>query len=250
MKPGSRKYKRVRKLIRKERRRQPPMHTNFLSRLNGRRADKRSANKFLLGCILDYQMRVGLVWENARRFAEDDLGDPRDLWNEITKIPTWNTPKVRRRYNLHWLTAAHERVQKIGNEIVERYGGDARNIWTNQSSCVTQKRLERMGVGPQISRMTAGILYDTKQIEEVGELKADIHVRRVLGRVFIGDMVSAEAALDIAREMMPQGSWKLDAQLFRLGRSTCKKTSPNCRRCFLREECRFRKRSRRRNAIR
>ena len=28
------------------------------------------------------------------------------------------------------------------------------------------------------------------------------------------------------------------------------KTSPNCRRCFLCEECRFRKRSRRRNAIR
>ena len=58
MKPGGRKYKRVRKLIRAERPRQPAMRANFLSRLNGCRADKRSANKFLLGCIIDYQMRV------------------------------------------------------------------------------------------------------------------------------------------------------------------------------------------------
>ena len=63
-----------------------------------------------------------------------------------------------------------------------------------------------MGVGPQLSRMTVGVLHDTKQIEGAGELKADIHVRRVLGRVFTGDMVSAEAALDIGREMMPRGS--------------------------------------------
>lgn len=250
MKSGSRKYKRVRKLIRAERRRQPPMRANFLSRLNGHWADKRSANKFLLGCIIDYQMRVGRVWENARRFAEDDLGDPRDLWNAIVKIPKWNTPKVRRRYNLHRYSAAHARVQRIGKEIVRRYRGDARNIWKNQSPCVTQKRLERMGVGPQLSRMTVGILYDTKQIEGAGELKADIHVRRVLGRVFTGDMVSAEAALDIAREMMPRGSWDLDAQLFRLGRSTCKKTNPDCGRCFLRAKCKFRKDSRRRNAVR
>ena len=44
-----------------------------------------------------------------------------------------------------------------------------------------------MGVGPQLSRMTAGALHDTKQIVGPGELKADIHVRRVLGRVFTGD---------------------------------------------------------------
>lgn len=250
MKPSSRKYGRVRKLIRDERRRQPPMRVPFLSRLNGRRVDKRSANKFLLGCILDYQMKVGLVWENARRFAEDDLGDPRDLWDEIVEIRRWNTPTVRRRYNLHRFPAAHARVQRIGREIVDRYRGDARNIWRNQSSCATQKRLERMGVGPQLSRMTAGALHDTKQIVGAGELKADIHVRRVLGRVFAGDMVSADTALDIAKEMMPRGSWKLDAQLFRLGKSTCTKTNPDCRGCFLRAECRFRKRSRCRNATR
>ena len=211
MEPYNDKYNRVRQLIREERRRQPPMRVMFLSRLNGRPADKRSANKFLLGCILDYQMKVGVVWESARRFAEDDLEDPRDLWREIIAIPRLNTPAVRRRYTLHRFPAAHARVQRIGRQIVSRYAGDARNIWKNQSPCVTQERLEQMGVGPQLSRMTAGALHDSKQIVGAGELKADIHVRRVLGRVFTGDMFSAATALSIANEMMPRGSWKLDA---------------------------------------
>ena len=107
-----------------------------------------------------------------------------------------------------------------------------------------------MRVGPQLSRMTAGALHDTKQIIGAGELKADIHVRRVLGRVFTGDMVSADTALGIAKEMMPRGSWKLDAQLFRLGKFTCKKTNPECGGCFLRAECRFRAGSRRRKSVR
>ena len=121
MKSSSRKYERVRKLIREERRRQPPMRTHFLSRLNGCRADKRSANKFLLGCIIDYQMRVGRVWENARRFAEDDLGDPRDLWDKIVEIPS-GTP---RRYavgttftgTLPRMTVSRESARKSSSDM-------------------------------------------------------------------------------------------------------------------------------------
>ena len=249
MKPRHNMLTRVRRLIRDERRRQPTMHVAFLSALNGRWADRRSANKFMLGCILDYQMPVDVAWENAKWFAEDVLGDPRDLFGEIVSIPRWNTEAVWRRYNLHRFPAAHARVQRIAAEIVEQYGGDARRIWKNCSPCVAQKRLESMRVGPQLSRMTVGALRDTKQIVGTGELKADIHVRRVLGRVFTGDIVSASAALQIAREMKPRGSWKLDAQLFRLGKSTCTKTRPNCGGCFLRTECVFRLGSRRRPRV-
>ena len=223
MQPTNDKHLRIRSLIRTERRRQSPMWTMFLSDLDGRQADKKIANKFLLGCILDYQMRVEVVWENARRFAEDDLDDPRDLWHAISAIPKWHTERVWRRYNLHRFPAAHDRVRKIALKVKEHYRGDARKIWKGQSACETQKRLERIGVGPQLSRMTAGILLDTKQITGAGELKADIHVRRVLGRVFTGDIVSAAAALDIANRMLPGGSWKLDAQLFRLGNLTARK---------------------------
>ena len=45
--------------------------------------DKILANKFMLGAILDYQICAEKAWENARRLAEDILGDPKQLWIAI-----------------------------------------------------------------------------------------------------------------------------------------------------------------------
>ena len=70
MQSNDSKYTRVRELIRRERRKQPPMRVMFLSDLDGEEPDKKAANKFLLGCSLDYQMKVDVVWENARRLAD------------------------------------------------------------------------------------------------------------------------------------------------------------------------------------
>ena len=179
----------------------------WLSDLKGRRADKKSANKFMLGSILDFQMPADVVWENARRFAEDELGDPADLWEKIIAIRRWDSDAVWRRYGLHRFPAGHKRVRRIGKEIVEHYQGDARKIWKDQAPDEIRKRLERMRVGPQISRMIVGALYDTEQISEAGDLKADIHVRRVLGRVFAGDETSADDAHRIANRMIPGTSW-------------------------------------------
>ncbi len=89
-------------------------------------------------------------------------------------------------------------------------------------------RLIGMRVGPQISRMIVGAPYDTKQISGVGELKADIHVRRVLGRVFAGGEISADDAHRIANIMIPGKSWMIDAPLYLLGKSTCRPTNPDC----------------------
>ena len=87
--------------------------------------------------------------------------------------------------------------------------------------------------------MIVGALFDTKQISAAGELAADIHVRRVLGRVFTGDVVSADGALRIAKEMKPSKSWMLDAPLYILGKSTCKRTHPKCTSCYLGEKCKY-----------
>ena len=211
----------------------------WLSDLEGRPADKKRANKFLLGAVLDYQMRANLVWENARRFAEDDLGDPDDLWESILAIPGWNSEIVFRRSRLHRFPAAHRRVRRIGEAIVRHYGGDSREIWRGQRPAVVRKRLERMRMGPQISRMVVGALFDTGQISGVGELKADLHVTRVLGRVFDGERVSVAEAHRIANRIMPDRSWMVDAPLYLLGKSRCRPTTPDCGRCYLRPECAY-----------
>ena len=232
------KHQRVRKLL-LDHRLQGGLGWRWLSDLKGRKADKKSANKFMLACIIDFQMRAHSAWENARRFAEDELGDPKDLWETIIDIPKWNSDSVRKHYGLHRFPKAHERVRRIGKDIVKHYQGDARKIWKNQAPDEILKRLTAMRVGPQISRMIIGALDDTKQISGACDPKADIHVRRVLGRVFTGQVFSADDAHRIAKQMKPRKSWKLDNPLYRLGQSKCKKINPDCAGCYLRKECKY-----------
>ena len=215
------------------------IHWRWLSDLGGAWADRKRANKFLLGAVLDYQMRADLVWENARRFAEDDLGDPHNLWETILGIPGWDSEALFLRYRLHRFPAAHRRVRRIGEAIVRDYGGDSREIWRDQRPAEVRKRLDGMRMGPQISRMVVGALFDTGQISGVGELKADLHVTRVLGRVFAGARVSVVEAHGIANRMMPGRSWMVDAPLYLLGKSRCRPTTPDCGRCYLRRDCAY-----------
>ena len=211
-------------------------HWPWLSTLNGRRSDKKSANKFMLGAILDYQVRADQAWDNAKRLAEKEFGDPIDLWDRIIAIPRLTWKDRFKRYRLHRFPAGHERVWRIGRDIVQHYGGDARRIWYDEPASVVLDRLIWMGVGPQISRMIVGALNDTGQIEDLGDLKADLHVRRVLGRVFTGSKVSAQEAHRLARMIVGGPTWILDSRLYFLGKDYCS-TKPNCEHCDLKSVC-------------
>lgn len=210
-----------------------------LSDADGGRATKRQGNKFMLGAIMDYQMPADAVWENARILSEDLLGDPNDLWGTIARMPGDELARL-----FHGPPALHrfvnrmpKRVQRISNDIVRKYGGDARRMWEGQPTDEIIRRLKDIRVGEQISRMIRGALYDTGQVEGAGELKADINVRRVLGRVFEGDMVSADRALEIANRLKPDDSWMLDWPLYDTGKGVCKKAEPLCGECPLHREC-------------
>lgn len=180
---------------------------------------KKDANKFLLASILDYQMRAEVVWENARRLAEDILGNPEDLWRSITDMTLEEWNRKRKEYSLHRFPKGHERVWKIGKRVVQQYEGDARNIWMNQSIESTLFRLLDLGAGEQISRMIVGALLDTGQIAGKSDVKVDVHVRRVLGRILRGTAFSdsdTKLVLDITREMHPENPWLLDRPLYLL----------------------------------
>lgn len=212
---------------------------DWLGKFNGQRADKKSANKFLLGCILDYQIRAETAWENARRLAEDILGDPDDLWERIVSNSESQWMSKWNEYSLHRFPKAHERVWRIGKDIVTRYDGDARKIWISQTPTIILERLNELRVGEQIARMIIGGLCDTKQILGSGDVKADIHVRRVLGRVLTGDLLSPDQAIKITREMSPKNPWLLDKPLYLIGKRVCLATNPRCNNCFLHDECTF-----------
>lgn len=201
---------------------------------------KKDANKFLLGSILDYQIRAEVAWENARRLAEDILGDPDDLWHQITSVSLSDWMSKWKVYSLHRFPKGHERVWTIGRKVVQQYEGDARRIWDGQSIDATLYRLNELGVGEQISRMVVGALIDTGKISGKGDVKVDVHVRRVLGRVLQGSEFAStelDKVKEITREMYPQNPWLLDRPLYLLGKQICQADRPKCESCYLTEEC-------------
>jgi len=198
------------------------------------------ANKFILASILDYQIRAETAWENARRLAEDILGDPPLIWHTITSVTLdeWNAKRAQ--YSLHRFPKGHERVWTIGKQIVDRYEGNVLNVWQNQSIDATLYRLNSLGVGEQISRMVVGALIDTQQMDGIGDVKVDIHVKRVLGRAVHGSQLDDVAAvLSLTRSMHPANPWLLDRPLFSLGKQVCSATEPKCSSCYLNTVCAF-----------
>jgi len=202
---------------------------------------KRDANKFFLACILDYQILAKTAWENARRLAEDIFGDPEDLWETITAVSLEEWQRRRAEYSLHRFPAGHDRVWLIGSRLVHQYGGDARNLWQNQSIEATLSRVSSTGAGEQITRMIVGALIDTLQITGLGDVKADVHVCRVLGRALTGEPLSPAHTTKITRRMSPQNPWFLDRPLFALGQQQkiCIAGTPKCGLCYLRPVCAY-----------
>lgn len=212
----------------------------------GKTPTKKEANKFMLGCILDYQIRAETAWANAERLAKEILGDPSDLWGEITKVTqsAWN--KKRKAYSLHRFPIAHERVWRIGNDIVKNYNSDARNIWKGKPPHIVLDRLEELRVGEQISRMVVGALIYEKQIKGIGDIPVNLHVRRVLGRVVRGEgytLAEKNIVIEKTTEMYKKNPWKLDKALYELGKgrrkAICKASDPSCAVCYLKIKCQY-----------
>jgi endonuclease III len=214
--------------------------TNWLLPSNQRRLSKRNANKFLLGSILDYQIPGHVAWENARRLAEQILDDPTNLWEEVTSTSQSQWKRKWREYKLHRFPAAHERIWRIGKEIVLQYHGDAREIWENQNSEIVRRRLGNLRVGKQLSRMIVGSLIDSGHIRGSGDVKVDRHIRRVFGRLLIGRGFSeheVDEVTIVTRRMYASNPWLLDWPLFVLATTVCTIRDPKCARCEFRNDC-------------
>jgi len=205
-----------------------------------RRLSKRNANKFLLGSLLDYQIPGHVAWTNARRLAEQILDDPADLWEEVTSISQSHWKRKWRKYSLHRFPAAHDRIWRIGKEIVVKYHGDAREIWEHQNSEIVLRRLGNLRVGKQLSRMVVGALIDSGHIHGSGDVKVDRHIRRAFGRLLVGrGFVEREVdeVTRITRRMYPSNPWVLDWPLFVLATTVCTIRDPKCANCELSADC-------------
>jgi endonuclease III len=207
-----------------------------MSQLKDKPCEKRLANRFLLCCLLDYQMSADVAWRNGERLVYKILGDPDDIWKEIASVSESEWKSKRSEYKLHRFPNGHNRLWRIATRIHNEYGGDARRIWDGRNSQTVLEVLWDLGAGEQLSRMIVGALRDCGQIKGASDVKADVYVCRVLGRALFGETIDPETAVRLARHMHPD-PWQLDAQLWYIGKSFCEASNPKCSHCYLGTHC-------------
>jgi endonuclease-3 len=197
---------------------------------------QKTANRFLLCCLLDYQISSKLAWANGARLTAE-LGDPENIWAAITSHSLEVWAARFKELHLHRFPAAHNRLWRIGKELCRRYDGDAGKLWSGLGVLEARYRLWDIGAGEQISRMIIGALLDMHHLDGTGDIKADEHLCRVLGRALYGKPVTPNIALESARDLNPSNPWLLDWPLWNVGKSFCHPTKPICDKCSLSPCC-------------
>ncbi len=201
---------------------------------------RRDANKFLTGCILEYQAGNLDVWDNAAYFIEEVLGDPETLWSVIASCSREEWESQFYEYNLHRDPLVHSRLWMVANRMTRLYAGDARQIWEGYGNAPQEvlRRLLLLKIPGSTANLVIGALKDEQYLNGVLDIVADVVDSRVIGRVICGiaGSLTAHEAVSLARLAAPRDPWNLDRPLYVLGMSTCS-PGPRCRPCPLRNNC-------------
>jgi hypothetical protein len=186
----------------------------------------KNANKYFLWAIINYRVKHETAWDpkdNVRKFVEGYLSDPFSLWDSLVKNYTeaeWASKK--KEFHLHYLSAAHDRIWRIGNDIVNFYDGDTRMIWDGKNSYEVSITLEKMRCGRKITDMIVGHLKNYGLIMGKGDIAADTHVCTVLGRIFFANPdLQPDSARQLGRKICPNDPWEIDLALYDIGKYYC-----------------------------
>ncbi len=214
-----------------------------IAKIQSDKCTKEIANKFLLCCLIDLQSNANDAWNRGYGYFERlDAEHKCELWKMIADMPheRWKSEENFRECRLHRMHWVHNRLWPIANCICMFFEGDARKIWQNSTLFDVLCRLYYIGAGEQISRMIVGALKDCGHISaDRSDVKADVHVCRVLGRVFVGDKTTPWIAINIARDLKPEDPWQLDSAIWILGKTRCNSESPKCVGCYLESNCKY-----------
>ncbi|MGO8787680.1 MAG: hypothetical protein ACLQVL_09910 [Terriglobia bacterium] len=204
-------------------------------------SQKKAANTFLICCLVDYQWRSGVAWKKGEHLVKLlDAGE--NVWVKISSFrkETWDS-KYEEYGKPSRFRTRYKRLWDIANDICVRYDGDARKIWLGKTPFEALLHLWWLGAGDQISRMIVGALRDCGQIKgDSSDVKADVHLRRVLGRAVDGEEIAAANAAkvtELTRQLNPADPWQLDWPLWNVGKNYCRPTKPDCPKCYLRPYC-------------
>lgn len=197
---------------------------------------------FVFAVIMDQGARAEIIWGipyhlkrimghlDVNRIAV--MGD-QDLYMVFERLP--QKPRF-------WKTAAR-RIRNASQQIVDRYDGDAENIWNdNPKAGDLQSRFDNFdGIGQKKASMATRILgMDlNKPIRSWSEIDVSVDemIMRVFTRAGLSRTRNVQEIVDSARRLNPSFPGALDLPCWDMGRRWCSTRQPDCIHCYVGQVC-------------
>jgi len=203
---------------------------------------KKHPHFFVLGCIMDRQVKAERAWVIPYRISQ------------IVKSPSFESFLTLRRKQILYvfekegLHRFNSTMASLFYRAIETihttYHDDASRIWIGApaSAAIVRRFLEFDGVKIKIASMAANILARQFKVPMRDLLCIDVspdrHVRRVFRRTgLVPEKATNEYLVYRARELYPKYPGVFDMSCFTLGRDVCHVHSPDCRMCYLSPCC-------------
>jgi endonuclease III len=168
--------------------------------------------------------------------------DPNKIYrfsiNELARLVDQLPKKPR------YVDAAPRTIQGLTKIVVDRYRGNAAQIWTNKSAIEVRKTfLSVYGVGTGIANMAVlliekafGIHFSELDHTRM-DIKPDVNTMRVLYRMGVAAAIQEDEAISAARYLNPSYPGEIDSALWLIGRQWCTAQDPACHHCPMNEVC-------------
>ena len=198
---------------------------------------------FVLACVMDRQIKAERAWLIPHRISESLGGFSMEALSRLSRADVkrlMSKPDPLHRFVDKMSGLFQSAVQRIASQ----YAGDAARIWTGNpsSAAVIYRFLEFDGIGPKIGSMAVNILARDFKIPFADffsiEISADVHVRRVFGRlVLCGSDATIAQVMYKARALHPRFPGLMDLPCWEIGRNWCKARGPQCSACYMNDLC-------------
>lgn len=198
---------------------------------------------FCIATCLDRQMSAEVAW-TIPFYMRQALGhlDPKKI-GSMTKddlqVLFGRLPRRPR-----FVNDAPPTVMDITRIILDEAGGDASNLWQGKTAAQVRSTFRRVhGVGPGIAAMAVLLIERVFAVRfsdldhTTMDIKPDVHTVRVLFRLGVASVQSAEAAISAARKLNPAYPGEIDGALWRIGRNWCHALSTECAACPMNDLC-------------
>ena len=203
---------------------------------------KTNMNAFIIGLIADQSVKVETAWSLPYKL--------------YIRLNTFDFSKILQKYTIEEIEkviktkpALHRYPSRMAlyiycaiSDIVQKYDGDANNIWLNKKADEIVALLEKFkGISHKKASLGAMLLIRDLGIDicdkQNVDIAYDVHIRRTFLRIGLAQNDDQNEILESARKMYPEYPGKLTTAFWTIGRDYCRPTDPMCLICPLNQFC-------------